>query len=68
MKFKRIIRERIKSKIHKGKAIVVTGSRQVGKTTLIENILKKEDYLFLNGDDSNTRQALEIVSLQEIKK
>jgi len=69
MKFQRIILDSIKSKIHKGKAIVVTGPRQVGKTTLINNLLgNKEDFLFLNGDDNTTRQNLEMAGLQDLKR
>lgn len=69
MKFQRIISDRIKAKIHKGKAVVITGPRQVGKTTLINNLLgNKEDFLFLNGDDNTTRQNLESAGLQDLKR
>jgi hypothetical protein len=54
----RIIRTDIESEFFKGKAIVVLGPRQVGKTTLIQNILKNKEYLFLNADDSTVRQIL----------
>lgn len=69
MKFQRIVSNTIKAKIHKGKAIVVTGPRQVGKTTLINNLLEnKDDFLFLNGDDNTTRQNLESAGLQDLKR
>lgn len=69
MKFDRQIAARIKTKIHKGKAIVITGSRQVGKTTLINTLLEKDDdVLFLNGDDAQVRQMLENANLQEVKQ
>lgn len=41
----RIIEKRIGS----GKAIVLIGPRQVGKTTLIEKILKNKDYCKYSG-------------------
>ena len=43
-----------------GKVLVVLGPRQVGKTTLLENLCREErGYLFLNGDDIDTRTLLE---------
>lgn len=42
------------------KTIIVYGARQTGKTTLMEQILApyKEETLFLNGDDADTREML----------
>ena len=42
----RTIEHRIKQKAGSGKAIVIVGARQVGKTTLIKSILQNQDYLF----------------------
>jgi uncharacterized protein len=43
-----------------GKVLIVLGPRQVGKTTLLSELCKAEgDFLFLNGDDFVTQQALE---------
>lgn len=47
----RLLQKEIESKFFKGKAILLIGPRQVGKTTLIQEILKEKDHLFLNGDD-----------------
>jgi hypothetical protein len=60
----------IKEKFFKGKAIILYGSRQVGKTTLIENILSeiKLDILYLNGDDSDTREMLNQPNLTKLLK
>jgi hypothetical protein len=49
--YSRYLSARIKNRIDSGKAIVVIGPRQVGKTTLIESILESKDYLLLDGDD-----------------
>ena len=54
----RVIEKNIKEKIGTGKAIIVVGARQVGKTTLIKKILKGKNYLFLDGDDPSIRQLL----------
>ncbi len=53
--YTRYLHNLIKGRIGSGKAIIVTGPRQVGKTTLLESILKSEDYLLLDGDDPKTR-------------
>lgn len=49
--YPRILSDRIKNRIDSGKAIVVIGPRQSGKTTLIESVLQLKDYLLLDGDD-----------------
>lgn len=46
------------AKLHKGKVIVLIGPRQVGKTTLINSILNKSEYLFLDGDDNTVVETL----------
>lgn len=48
----------IQKRFSQGKAIVVIGPRQVGKTTLIQELLKEKKHLFLNGDDINTVNLL----------
>ena len=43
------------------------GPRQVGKTTLIETVLKNKDYLLLDGDDPKTRSLLTEPNTEEIR-
>ncbi|MCD4684028.1 MAG: ATP-binding protein [Bacteroidales bacterium] len=45
------------NRLFKGKAIIILGPRQVGKTTLVKMIADKfsEDVLWLNGDETNDR-------------
>jgi Predicted ATPase (AAA+ superfamily) len=38
---KRIIQKKIEARLFKGKIIIVYGARQVGKTTLVKEILAK---------------------------
>ena len=45
------------------KALVVLGPRQVGKTTLIQELVKGRNTLFLNGDDAQTRVNLSNTNL-----
>jgi len=57
---KRVVSGQIKKRIHKGKAIILLGPRQCGKTTLIEDLLPNldKDVLHLNGDDADVRASL----------
>lgn len=57
----------IESKIATGKAILVIGPRQVGKTTLINEVLDGKDFLFLDGDDPTTRQLLTNPNTEQLK-
>jgi predicted AAA+ superfamily ATPase len=45
------------------KAIVLLGPRQVGKTTLIQNLVADKNVLWLNGDDPQTRITFSSASL-----
>lgn len=67
MQFKRIIQPYIEKKMSNGKAIILIGPRQVGKTTLIREILLNENYLFLNGDDPTVRQVLNSTNTKELE-
>jgi hypothetical protein len=51
---------RIQQRMFKGKAIVVYGPRQSGKTTLIHSILSKykDETIEFNGDESDIRELL----------
>ncbi|MGL5890166.1 MAG: ATP-binding protein [Bacteroidia bacterium] len=63
----REIQPKIESKIGKGKAILIVGPRQVGKTTLIQNILKDKEHLFLDGDDPTVRNLLTNPNTEQLK-
>jgi len=63
----RSLRESIINRIDSGKAIILIGPRQVGKTTLIESILKSKNYLFLNGDDPKTRTLLKEPNTEQLR-
>ena len=65
--YQRIIENIIKDNIGNGKAIIVVGARQVGKTTLIKKILEGQEYLFLDADDPSTRQLLINPNTEEIR-
>ena len=57
----------IDSYLFKGKAILVFGARQVGKTSLIKNTIKDQSYLWLNGDEPDTQLLLENITTDRLK-
>lgn len=60
MMITRSIETEIQNELGKGKAIVILGARQVGKTTLLKEMFKeREQILFLNGDESDVQAMLE---------
>jgi predicted AAA+ superfamily ATPase len=65
--YTRTLESRIKEKIHSGKAIVIVGARQVGKTTLLKSILEGLDYLFLDADDPTIRSLLSNPNTEQIR-
>jgi uncharacterized protein len=69
MKFERSIQESIQKRFFSGKAIVLLGPRQVGKTTLIETILREreEKFLYLDCDDSTVREILEQANTETLR-
>ncbi|MGO4906089.1 ATP-binding protein [Flavobacterium sp. W20_MBD1_R3] len=57
----------IKSNIDKGKVIVLIGPRQVGKTTLVNSLLKDIPFLFLDGDDAVVSDTLANANTETLK-
>jgi len=66
---KRILEQRIRDKCFTGKAILLFGPRQTGKTTLLNTLFSHTpDTRWLNGDDAETRLLLEDVTLIKWKR
>ena len=65
----RLLKNNMSSRLHKGKALILLGPRQVGKTTLIEEMLNENGtpWLYLNGDDADTRDALSDTSATRLR-
>ncbi len=66
----RSIVKSIQNKMFGGKAIIVLGARQVGKTTLINDLLldSRNDVISLNGDDSDTRLFLSDINIASLTR
>ncbi|MEI7896526.1 MAG: ATP-binding protein [bacterium] len=65
----RILEYKIKQDLFKGKAIILYGPRQCGKTTLIEKIASDSGILFLytNGDEPDTRELFGNITTTQLK-
>ncbi|MEZ0486531.1 ATP-binding protein [Fibrella aquatica] len=66
---KRVLEKQLRARWHSGKALVVTGPRQVGKTTLLHKLCSEEgNYLLLNADEAEVRALLENTSLTRLRQ
>ncbi len=65
--YQRILENIVKEKIGTQKAIIIVGARQVGKTTLIKNLLKDDDFLFFDADDPTIRKLLSSPNTEQIR-
>ncbi len=64
----RFLEKIIKDKINTGKAIVLMGARQVGKTTLLKELFGwSGDSLWLNGDELDVQNLFENISSTRLK-
>ena len=63
----RSLQQTIEKRLFKGKAILIFGPRQSGKSTLVEAILKDKDHLYLNGDDADVRDLLTNTTSAKLK-
>lgn len=65
----RTLQQRIERNLFKGKAVIVIGARQVGKSTLFRQITEKleEPVLMLNCDEPEVRELLVGMNLVELK-
>lgn len=66
----RVQSAKIERALFKGKAIGVSGARQVGKTTMLEQILQnyQDKLLVLDGDDITIQELLNRPNTQQIKQ
>ena len=66
---KRILETNIRNYLGDGKAIILMGARQVGKTTLLKSIFENSnDVLWLNGDEADVRDLFENPSAVRLKQ
>lgn len=64
----RILENKVSGKLNQGKAIIILGASQVGKTTLLEKtFLQHEDVLWLAGDSPDTKALFESSSAERLR-
>lgn len=66
--YSRLLEKTIIDKMGRGKAIIITGPRQVGKTTLVKTIINNRPHLFIDGDDPKVRSILQSPNTEEIRR
>ena len=66
---KRVLQDKILSRLRAGKVIVLTGARRTGKTFLIREIMKNlnRPHLYLNGEDYTTALKLQNKGIDEYR-
>ncbi len=65
--YKRFLSQNINRRVGKGKAIIIVGPRQVGKTTLLKEFINNSEHLFLDCDDPTVRELLEKPNTEQIR-
>ena len=64
----RLLHQTISDKLNKGKAIILMGARQTGKTTLIKNLFNNPDeVLWMNGDEQDIQKIFSDISATRLK-
>ncbi len=64
----RVLEKLVKTKINTGKAIILLGARQVGKTTLLKMLFGNSDeVLWLNGDEVDIQALFATISATRLK-
>lgn len=62
----RLLYNTIKNQINKGKAIILIGSRQTGKTSLLHELFPHEDeVVWLNGDDPSVQKTVDQINTEQ---
>lgn len=66
---RRYLAEKVRARLFKGKAVLIYGPRQAGKTTLINDLLDSSDYnvLRLNGDEYDVRELFKEANASSLK-
>ena len=65
---KRKLEEVLENKLFTGKALILVGARQVGKTSLLQQMLaNRSDCLWLNGDELDVQQMFEKTSADRLR-
>ncbi len=65
----RALESQVVNRLHQNKVLVITGARQVGKTTMLKNIFNRTDFsvLWLNADEDRVRTLLSELNVPSLQ-
>jgi len=64
----RLLLQNVRTRLNSGKAIIITGGRQVGKTTLLKMLFpEKQEVLWLNGDEPDIQKLFENITSSRLR-
>lgn len=63
----RTLQTALQKRLFKGKAILLFGPRQCGKSTLVETMLGSLDHYYMNGDEADVRETLSNTTSTRLK-
>ena len=63
----RTLQDALQKRLFKGKAILLFGPRQCGKSTLVETMLGNLDHYYMNGDEADVRETLSNTTSTKLK-
>ncbi len=64
---KRILQKTILQELNTGKILVIYGPRQTGKTTLLHEVFDRMDAFWINGDNIDDREKMEVQSANRFR-
>lgn len=65
--YKRVVEDRLKKLLFKGKIVILYGARQVGKTTLVKKLVKEYDGAYFLCEEPDVNEALTNKTSTEMK-
>lgn len=63
----RALQAALQKRLFKGKAILLFGPRQCGKSTLVETMIGNSDHYYMNGDEADVRETLSNTTSTKLK-
>jgi uncharacterized protein len=63
----RTLQTTLQKRLFKGKAILLFGPRQCGKSTLVETMLRNTDHYYMSGDEADVREMLSNTTSTKLK-
>ncbi len=62
-----MLQTELQKRLFKGKAMLIFGPRQCGKSTIVETMLRNTDHFYMNGDEADVREILSNTTSTKLK-